>query len=325
VSWLWGGFQVQKGAAMMMKQSLAGAVALVALATTAGAADLQPVLKAPVAAAEQQATGYVEIDSGFASTKRSFDHFNGWALGGTGRGNYWITRDVSVQVDAQAEGTSYGGAGGSRSSNHNYLVGAHWSWRDPQQYLFGLFAAAGDSGNNTFNFAQRHGLVGAEAQWYWNQLTFYSQGGYDSSFGTLDPVRDVEGINAWFLRSTGRYFINPNLLIEGTLMYAKGNIDSSLSGLFHNFHIWTWDLKGEWRFATAPFSVFAKYQGSATKYDAVFDNGVFVDEKLRDHRVLLGLKLHLGDRTLQQTDRSGATLDIISPLANPTGPLVFKP
>ena len=44
-----------------------------------------------------------------------------------------------------------------------------------------------------------------------------------------------------------------------------------------------------------------------------------------DHRVLLGLKLHLGDRTLQQTDRAGATLDIMSPLANPTSPLMFAP
>jgi hypothetical protein len=45
--------------------------------------------------------------------------------------------------------------------------------------------------------------------------------------------------------------------------------------------------------------------------------------KTTDQRVLLGLKLHMGDRTLQQTDRAGATLDIKSPLANPTSPLMF--
>jgi len=37
------------------------------------------------------------------------------------------------------------------------------------------------------------------------------------------------------------------------------------------------------------------------------------------------LKLHMGDRTLQQTDRTGARLDIISPLANPSSPLMFGP
>src|SRR5437899_1208366 len=187
---------------MMLKQSFAGAVASVALISAAHTADLQPVLKAP-AAVEQQATGYVEVYSGWASIREtscinascSSERFNGWALGGAGRANYWITREVSVQVDAQAEGTSYNFSGG-HFSTHSYLVGGHWSWRSPQQYLFGLFAAAGDAGSvGVTGDSQRH--------------------------------------------------------------------------------------------------------------------------------VLIGLKLHLGDRTLQQTDRAGATLDIVSPLANPTSPLVF--
>jgi hypothetical protein len=32
-----------------------------------------------------------------------------------------------------------------------------------------------------------------------------------------------------------------------------------------------------------------------------------------------------GDNTLQQTDRAGATLDIVSPLANPMSHLMFSP
>jgi hypothetical protein len=80
-------------------------------------------------------------------------------------------------------------------------------------------------------------------------------------------------------------------------------------------------VKGEWRFATAPFSVFAKYQGSETTYDNV--SHFLRDAKVTDNRVLFGLKLHMGDRTLQQTDRAGATLDILSPLANPTSPLML--
>jgi hypothetical protein len=83
-------------------------------------------------------------------------------------------------------------------------------------------------------------------------------------------------------------------------------------------------VKAEWRLPTAPFSVFAKYQGSQTKYDSS-DFFAFTSAKVTDNRVLLGLKLHMGDRSLQQTDRAGATLDIQSPLANPTGPLMFSP
>ena len=319
------------GMTMTLRYSFAGAVALTVLATAAGAADMQPVLKAPGAQPEQQATGYVEVYSGWGSTK-STDCFsagcgtfkaNGWALGGAARGNYWITRDVSVQVDAQAEGTSNDCSNCSgHFSTHSYLVGGHWSWRNPQQYLFGLFAAAGDAGGSGFTDPQRHGLIGAEAQWYWHQFTLYAQGGYDT---TLHGDGFTDSVSAWFIRGTGRYFINPNFLIEGTVMYANGNVDTQATrNPSFGFQTWTWGVKGEWRFATAPFSVFAKYQGSESKYDDSSRFG-FVGAKVTDQRVLLGLKLHMGDRTLQQTDRTGATLDIVSPLANPTSPLMLSP
>ena len=296
---------------MMLKQTVAGAFAVFALTSAGHAADMQPVLKAP-AAVDQQATGYVEVYTGWARTTLDFgygdERFNGWALGGAGRGNYWLNNGMSVQVDAQAEGTSYEIANGHRSAQ-SYLVGSHLSWRNPQQSLYGVFGGAGDAGD------QRHGLIGAEAQWYWNQFTLYGQGGYDSTLGTVGGNIDSE--NAWFLRGVGRYYINPNFLVEGTVMYANGSIDF-IHGQSQDFQTWSWGVKGEWRLATAPFSLFAKYQGSELKYDDV-------DFKVTDHRVLLGLKLHLGDRTLQQTDRAGATLDIVSPLANPTGPLMPVP
>jgi hypothetical protein len=310
----------------MVKQSLFGAVAIVALASAAGAADLQPVLKAP-GAVEQQATGYVEVYSGWArTTGENFgftDRFNGWALGGAGRGNYWVSRDMSVQVDAQGEGTSYDDSRfGGHFSTHSYLVGGHWSWRNPQEYLFGLFGGVGDAGGAGFLInSQRHGLIGAEAQWYWHQFTLYGQVGYDTTLSNSGDI--VDNVNAWFVRGTGRYFVNPNFLIEGTVMYANGNVDFN-GPLSVDFQTWTWGVKGEWRFATAPFSVFAKYQGSETTYDDARQGGL-LNAKVTDNRVLLGLKLHMGDRTLQQTDRAGATLDIMSPLANPTSPLMFGP
>jgi hypothetical protein len=312
---------------MTLKQTFAGAFAVFALTSVGHAADMQPVLKAPGAQPEQQATGYVEVYTGWASTKATDDdqstRFNGWALGGAGRGNYWVSRDVSVQVDAQAEGTSYDFPGsGGHFSTHSYLVGGHWSWRNPQQYLFGLFGGVGDAGSGVTGSSQRHGLIGAEAQWYWQQFTLYVQGGYDTTLNSA-VFTEVDSVNAWFIRGTGRYFVNPNFLIEGTVMYANGNVDTFCCEPSFGFQTWTWGVKGEWRFAMAPFSVFAKYQGSETKYDNS-DNFQLFGAKVTDQRVLLGLKLHMGDRTLQQTDRAGATLDIMSPLANPTSPLMLS-
>jgi hypothetical protein len=311
-----GDLWLKKEWSMKLAKTCVGAVAFFALASVGHAADLKPVLKAPGAEPQQQATGYVEVYGGWANTELDLgsQSYDGWALGGAGRANYWWSRDVSLQVDAQAEGTSYD-VPGAKVSSHSYLVGGHWSWRNPQQYLFGLFGGLGDAGGlGLFQVSQRHGIIGAEAQWYWNQFTLYAQGGYDTTTDSLGPV---DSVNTWFLRGTGRYFINPNFLIEGTVMYANGEIEP-VSGSSLGFDTWSWQAKAEWRLPTAPFSIYAKYQGSETKYDNTFG-------KVKDDRVLLGLKLHMGDRTLQQTDRAGATLDIISPLANPTSPLMFLP
>jgi len=310
-----GDLSLKREWSMKLGKTCAGAVAFFALASVAHAADLQPVLKAP-AAVDQQATGYVEVYTGWAKTTFDFfndgsERFNGWALGGAGRGNYWISRDMSVQVDAQAEGTSYDNPGSSGNfSTHSYLAGGHLSWRNPQQSLFGVFGGIGDAGGG-FGPSQRYGLIGAEAQWYWHQFTLYGQVGYDTTLSN----NGFSDTNAWFIRGTGRYFINPNFMLEGTVMYANGDIDFNF-GPSVGFETWTWQAKAEYRLPTAPFSVYAKYQGSETSYDRFFI------DKVTDHRVLLGLKLHMGDRTLQQTDRAGATLDIISPTANPTSPVM---
>jgi hypothetical protein len=314
-----GDLSLKREWSMTLGKTFAGTVAFVAVASVAHAADLQPVLKAP-AAVDQQATGYVEVYTGWGRTEfedhYGSDRFNGWALGGAGRGNYWVNPGMSVQVDAQAEGTSYDSSGSSNGhfSTHNYLVGGHLSWRNPQQSLFGVFGGIGDAGGG--GISQRYGVIGGEAQWYWHQFTLYGQVGYDTTLSN----NGFSDTHAWFVRGTGRYFINPNFLLEGTVMYANGDVDRNFGLSSVGFETWTWQAKVEWRLATAPFSVFAKYQGSETTYDNV--SGFSRDAKVTDNRVLLGLKLHMGDRTLQQTDRAGATLDIISPTANPTSPVM---
>jgi hypothetical protein len=295
---------------MTWKQSFLGGVACVALASAAQAADLRPVTKAP-ALEQQQASGYVEVYTGWANTEANFpyygsEEFDGWALGGAGRANYWFSHNMSVQVDAQAEGTSYKVDGqNGRFSTQSYLVGGHLSWRSPQQYLFGVFAGAGDASGS------RVGVIGAEAQWYWNQFTLYGQVGYDTTINNPDFFE----ADTVFVRGTGRYFFTPNFLIEGTVLYASGDLTSFGDSV--GFDTWLWSAKAEWRFATAPFSVFAKYQGSETDYDHQYVGSV------TDHRVLFGLKLNMGDRNLQATDRGGATLDIISPLSDPSSALMF--
>jgi hypothetical protein len=332
---------------MIFKQALLSVSALAVMTMAAGAADMPT--KAPVApAVVQQATGYVEVYGGWASTRfrdtfcevgvgcgTDSETFRGWALGGAGRGNYWVSPNMSVQLDAQAEGTSYkenfGGGFTENFSNHSYLIGGHINWRDSQRGLFGVFAGAGDAGGG-FGPVRRHVVGGAEGQLYWNQFTLYVQGGYDTIVGDSffgEP-------HAWFARGTGRYFVTPNTVIEGTVLYATGEIEFNPLTLpqgaspSQDFQTWLWEAKLEHRFATTPFSAFVKYRGSETKYDTIttFSGipGTFTAEnKVTDHRVLVGLRLYMGQNTLIANDRNGATLDIIDPLSIQTGPLMAGP
>ena len=97
---------------------LTSTAAFAIAATIANAADMPVKAPAPLPVV-QQATGYVEVYGGWASTRfrdtfcesvdceTESERFRGWVLGGAGRGNYWLGPNMSVQLDAQAEGTSY--------------------------------------------------------------------------------------------------------------------------------------------------------------------------------------------------------------------------
>src|SRR5215475_6495593 len=68
---------------MTLRKTCVGAFAFFALTSVGQAADMQPVLKGP-GAVDQQATGYVEVYTGWARTKFEFgresERFDGWAL-----------------------------------------------------------------------------------------------------------------------------------------------------------------------------------------------------------------------------------------------------
>jgi hypothetical protein len=326
---------------MSFTRLLAGAAAFAVAVTTANAADMPVKAPAPVPVAQQLVSGYLEVYGGWASTK--FRHtlcnpgpvcfqdnwdFNGWVLGGAGRANVWLGSVMSMQLDAQAEGTQYKNDHPffrPQISNHSYLIGGHANFRNAQTGLIGVFAGAGDAGGG-FNEAVRHVVVGGEGQLYWNQLTLYVQGGYDFVVGT--PASNHLDSHAWFIRGTGRYFFLPNTMLEGTVLYADGEVKYDglfvpASGRTNPFTTWLWEVKLEHRFTIAPVAAFVKYRGSRTEFDPI-TFGVQSDElKVTDQRVLLGLKVLMGTDTLQGNDRRGATLDIIDPLGIQSGPLMI--
>jgi hypothetical protein len=311
---------------------LTGAAAFIIAATVAQAADMPA--KAPrLVEQPQQVSGYVELYGGWARTKdnstfcnpggcSSFsDSANGWTLGGAGRVTYWWAPNYSLQLDAQGEGTSYkfnfGGGDFTRSSSHSYLIGGHANWRDPQRGLIGIFGGAGDATSFILGDSMRHGLIGAEGQVYWGPVTLYGQAGYNSTLGGISSFF-FDSFQAWFARGTARVYVNPNFRLEGTVLYANGDVDY-VSGVpfTQDFETLLWRAKAEYKFASSPFSIFATYEGSRTKYDST-GPGFTVAEKITDHRVMGGIRLYINENTLQWNDRNGTTLDIIAPFSAPS-------
>jgi hypothetical protein len=338
--------------------SVVSGTALLVLGSLAGAADIEfapPVFKAAPQPVPYMATGYVELYAGSSWTSDSASECStagfgclfisttddGSVLGGAGRGNFWFLPNVSGQFDVQAEGSSHslavGDLGSPPVSEHfstqSYLIAAHFNWRDPQTGLLGVFGGGGDvGGTGESEFNERHYVVGAEGQYYWNRATFYLQGGYDTSLSNLNE--EVDNVHAWFVRGTARYFIDPNLLVEATGFYANGAIDwAESTGFITGLPTMPWDFntvladaKLEWKPASIPFSFFAKYQWSQTTYNAlsVPSEGLTANNRVTDNRVLFGARLLFGESSLLSNDRHGATLDIIDPLGTAVSPLVFS-
>ena len=104
------------------------------------------------------------------------------------------------------------------------------------------------------------------------------------------------------------------------MLYADGNYDfvATQPGEVLDFQTWLWRAKAEYKFTTAPFSVFALYEGSRTTFDQVFGPADTRTDRVTDHRIMGGIRLYLNEKTLQWNDRNGTTLDIIAPFSAPS-------
>ena len=296
-----------------MKKLVLATVSCLALTSSSYAADM--ILKGPAVEAAQPVSGYIDLYTGWGNNRHknvSDNNYDGWNLGGAARATYWWARGVSLQLDVQGDGTNYSSNGfnGGRKSEHSYLIGGHWSWRD-SRYLWGLFGAAGDATGQDVNFSNasyRHGIIGGEGQAYMGNITLYGQVGYDTTIG--DPVGSgIKTTEAVFGRGTVRYYLGSNTRLEGTGLYAGGRQSFTFSGPGQDFSIWFARAKLEHKFASSPFSAYVAYEWSEFRWDT---NANFSTvQKFENQKVMAGIRLSIHEGTLQYNDIRGTTLDII--------------
>jgi hypothetical protein len=324
-----------------------------AILDAALAADMTPLLKAPQKAAVAPISGYLEMEAGFAwndnrngqatfGTANVTETFSGtdrkWMFNGAGRVNWWVGPNLSTQFDVWGGVDDFGrGTEQGRGFNNgvivNFNLGNHFSYRVPEQYLIGLFGAVGGIGSNdnccNGGAGFTHGTLGLEGQWYSGPFTLYGQGGVQTNLSEGD---DGGNYSAWFLRGVARYFVDPNLRLDGSVYYAQGWSDSGydfaptfgaprgLQGDHLKMTQLAWGFGVEKKFDASPFALFARYSGAWTKFSNSFDTGyagTWTNQgETTEHAFKVGFRLYLNEQTLKYNDRMGTTLDIVDPMTS---------
>ncbi|MBQ1540754.1 MAG: outer membrane beta-barrel protein [Caulobacteraceae bacterium] len=218
-----------------------------------------------------QVTGYAganynhsEIDPGKGL---SSVNDNGYAVSGavlfpTAKPGLGVQLDGQIR-DSDKTDTAVTGTAHLFNRNDSYLLG-------------GFVGGSNSNGGNTWG-------LGVEGQKYLNDWTVAGAAGY----GRVDRAH----ADVWAVRADARYFVNENFRLEGNVGY--NNLDLKVGG---SADAWGVGVGGEYQFAQAPVSVFAKYDyAKVDNYD--IEANVF----------RIGARWNFGG-TLKSRDRSGASL-----------------
>lgn len=302
--------------------SSAMAIALVISSNSASAADFEP----EEAIRGLVVSGEVETFSGFMayageSGEADFDEDDTQFVSGVlGRLSLPLGDNLSLQMDGELEYSSTALTDEKQDDlfQHSFLFGGHLSWRDPETALFGGFASFGsgdhdddNDGNDRFDFY----AVGAEAQFYMDDLTFYVQGGYiDGATRASVAIIDDDSLrDAFFGRGVVRWFLNQDSRVQLEFAYVDGTIDNDETG--SDMTIVEWGARYDTVIPGLPIlgdsNVFVGYRGA--HYEKVGGEfGPVENAEFVDHIIMVGFTHRFGTQSIKDTDRYGATLDLPS-------------
>lgn len=179
----------------------------------------------------------------------------------------------------------------------------HLFYRDPDSFLLGGFVqlgkdstSYGDDEIDVPDLTRSYG--GVEGQAFFDQVTVYGQLGLQKQSYDTDEADDLDG---WFVTAEVRYFLTPDFKIAAHVGRSELELDTGESFTFQLETV-TVGASAEYKFDTMPVSVFASYDYSTTGFN------IQDDVSIDSHRVLVGVKFNMGEETLQDRDRNGASL-----------------
>jgi hypothetical protein len=288
-----------------MKRILAAGLALAMGTAVANATDFGSDGAGASVLSPQPISGHVEL-YGQGLWQDYWDYYYR-GIGAAGRVNWWFAPNMSAQFDLGGQMSSdvYGNGYGT----YSFYGAAHVSKRTESRLLgvFGGVAAPSDY------YGQYGGdpsiFGGVEGQWYNGPFTLYSQAGLMRQLaGYYGPPSDpVYAFTYFFGQVEGRYFITPNTKASVNIGIVTGSIWGGYGG---SQTVFSYGGELEHRFASNPLSIFGRLQG--------FTGGPYY--VVNGYRAMGGIKFNFGTGTLEEQDRSGATLKVMEDFA-PIGDL----
>jgi len=295
-------------------KKLITAIAVAGVTSLSGQVATAAEFDPPQSIQELVVSGVVESWSGYSfysniESDSNDDLEDSFFTGKSGRLSLPLGGGWSVQMDVDAElNTSHllkGSDSGLQNMEYAFQGLAHFSARDPNTGLIGVFGGAGegaaDGGEYPFY------VIAGEAQLYLQDFTFYVQGGY-FDITSRGPTHDEDALqDAFFGRGVVRWFLDENTRLQGEVSYADGTVDANEAGTTgDDGNVVEWGVRYDTMLAGLPIigdtGVFAGYRGA--RFENEDENNHFTD-----HTIMVGFRYAFGGQTMKETDRIGATLD----------------
>jgi len=274
---------------MRLLALLAASAAVSALATSAALAD---------------PSGFVAISGGLNNLTIDYgsgsETADGSALQFLASGVYMFTPVLGAQGDIRAAFRTYDMSGMDVETRS--LDGAlHGFYREQDQFLVGAFFQFGgdEFSSGLYDIDVSRNYAGAEAQVYLDNLTLYGQLGLQQQ--EWGQTGYSVSMNGWFGSLEARYFLTPDLKIEAHVGVSSYDLDFIETMTFTTVNA---GIGAEYKLENLPVSLFASYDFYSTSYD--YDGGSA--PTLDEQRLMVGVKFAIGEDSLLDRDRNGATL-----------------
>lgn len=247
-------------------------------------------------------SGFVSIGGGLDSVSYEFngdsESFDGSAVQLLASGVYMFTPTLGAQGDVVVGWRGHDVGNLTLDSNH--IDGAlHGFYRESDRFLVGSFFQFGrdEQSIGSFESEINRKYAGVEGQVYLDNVTLYGQLGWQqmeqdfSGFGVK-----ADGLFGVF---EARYFLTPDLRIDGHVGVSswEQNIPFDVTLTTYNLGV-----GAEYKLENLPVSLFASYDYYTTSYDQA--GSPAIDR----HRFLVGAKIAIGEDSLLDRDRNGASL-----------------